>query len=377
MEMRSRSELYKYKEHLQYRLKTAKSLLDDRKYKYILDFIKRLKAEGLSDARITKYVHVLTMYGLKRDPYNPTYEDVLDFLYELENSDFTRSTKETYKWIVKAWLRREGYEDIANKIKASNTGTTITKSDLLTQEDIYKMLNVCGTMYQAIIILLYELGCRITEILSLRIKDIELHATYGFVTIPVSKTVTRTIPIFLSVPYLRRWLENHPNPDPDSYVWLNQYRRGPLSYDSFRVHIKRIMKKAGVKAKRIPYIFRHSRATELCPVMPQHAFKKYFGWGPNSRMPNRYVHLSMEDVHDQLFQMYGFKKKKEIYRRCLRCGTVNLAAAKHCSSCGTALDAKQVAKEMEIIMHSKTLTEELENLKQQVAKLMKDQGNEK
>jgi len=57
----------------------------------------------------------------------------------------------------------------------------ITLKDLLTEEDIKKMINVADNIRnKAFISLLYESGCKIGEMLSIKIKDI-IFDEFGFI----------------------------------------------------------------------------------------------------------------------------------------------------------------------------------------------------
>jgi integrase len=73
---------------------------------------------------------------------------------------------------------------------------------------------------KALISVLYESGCRIGEILSLKIRNVEFDNN-GAVLIVNGKTGQRRVRLIHSVPRLMAWLEHHPkNNDPDTSLWV-------------------------------------------------------------------------------------------------------------------------------------------------------------
>ena len=61
-----------------------------------------------------------------------------------------------------------------------------------------------------------DMSARPHEILNLKVKDIKFRVTdegiqYAEVRITQGKTGPRTVPLIDSLPYLKEWLEEHPN----------------------------------------------------------------------------------------------------------------------------------------------------------------------
>ena len=74
---------------------------------------------------------------------------------------------------------------------------------------------------KALILVLYEPGCRIGEILSLRIRNVQSDE-YGAVLIVSGKTGDRRVSIISSSPKLSLWIENHPlKEDLDAPLWVS------------------------------------------------------------------------------------------------------------------------------------------------------------
>jgi integrase len=117
-----------------------------------------------------------------------------------------------------------------------------------------------------LIAVLYESGCRVGELLTLRVRHVKFDKN-GARLIVDGKTEMRRLIIVASSPYLAAWLNVHPmRDDPDAVLWLgigtaNQDQ--PLDYPSVRKMIRETARRAGVRKAVNPHLFRHSRATYL------------------------------------------------------------------------------------------------------------------
>ena len=95
------------------------------------------------------------------------------------------------------------------------------------------------------------------------------------------KTGSRRIRIITSVPVLASWIENHSlRDDPDAPLWINLSTRNRyhiLTYEGAKAVLKRTAKRAGLKKRIYPHLFRHSRATRLANALTEAQLKKLFG----------------------------------------------------------------------------------------------------
>jgi integrase/recombinase XerD len=161
-----------------------------------------------------------------------TREDILTYLDNLRRPEVSDPL---HKWIGTYTLRRAiivkffkwlYYPDIDYKKRMQpavieNIPTFKRKeksiykpSDLWTQEDNLLFLRYCPSKrdkcYHAIS---RDLSCRPHEILDLNIKDIAFKTTgtYQYAEVLVNgKTGSRPIPLISSIPYLKDWLDSHP-----------------------------------------------------------------------------------------------------------------------------------------------------------------------
>ena len=114
---------------------------------------------------------------------------------------------------------------------------------------------------QAILELFYGSGLRLSEVVNLRIADLDLNQ--GFVDVLGKGNKRRLVPLGRHcVKALKRWLGAHPNPLADS--WLLPGRgTGPLSPRTIQSRIKRVAQRQLGEDSLHPHMLRHSFATHM------------------------------------------------------------------------------------------------------------------
>jgi len=323
----------------------------------IVDFLDYCRANGMSVSRLLRYAHTLRKLSavLKKDFKEATRRDIQRIIGKIESSNYKAWTKYTFKVMIKRfwkWLKGgdRKYPEEVEWIKAR-----LSKKDeelpeeLLTEEEIKAMVDAADNLRdRALISVLYESGCRVGEVLSLKVKHVWSNE-YGCKALVKGKTGMRKILLITSAPYLATWINSHPfKDDPDAPLWVEmkgEERKG-LSYSGLSTMLKRVAEKAGIKKRIYPHLFRHSRATELAKHLTESQLKAYMGWVQSSKMAGVYVHLAGRDVDDALLEMHGIKRgrkkdgSKLKPRKCPRCGTTNEATNRFCKSCGSPLDMK-------------------------------------
>ncbi|MCW4017785.1 MAG: site-specific integrase [Candidatus Bathyarchaeota archaeon] len=354
-------EIYHYERKISRALdRVSLSSLNRKNRAAILGFYDDLLCKGLSNARVLKYINTLeSLARLLGKPFEEAAKsDIADLLRQIETGSYSDWTKHDYKVILKIfyrWLRgTEGYPEEVKWIKALNKTKHLLPEDILTEEEI-KVLAECADNLRnkAFILTLYDSGCRIGEILTLRIRDVTFDE-YGAVLIVDGKTGMRRVRIIASTPKLTLWLENHPlRENPDAPLWVNfstNNRHGNLSYGAVKIMLKEVASKTGIKKKIYPHLFRHSRATHLAKFLTEAQMNVFFGWKPGSKMPSIYVHLSGRDVDAALFKLQGIKVEEKaaesLLKRvsCPKCTQANTPDSKFCMRCGSPLDVGTALK---------------------------------
>jgi integrase len=333
-----------------------------------LDIVLRFKdvclLNGLSKPRIVRYFRffVFLFKFFKKDLDEATKEDIESIVAVINSREnYSPVTKYDCKVMLKRfykWLKgnNEEYPPEVKWISVSikrHEKKLVGDGELITPEDVNKLIQASEyPRDKAFISLLYESGCRVGEIGSMRIGNVTFDK-YGTVISVSGKTGSRKIRVIASTPYLRTWLNAHPlKDDKDKPLWVKigvRNRNKAMGYDSFRMMLKRLFKKAVIKKRCNPHLFRHSRATYMANHLTEFQMNQYFGWIQGSDMPATYVHLSGKDVDKAILEMNGLEQKKEEkegakVRVCPRCEAINDTKASYCDRCSFILDEREAVK---------------------------------
>ena len=202
---------------------------------------------------------------------------------------YKRALSRFVGWMVDTVTDRDEAERFARMVKSCRSTQVVRKlahHDLLTPEDVEKLLKAAGKTAspgrdRALVAVLWESAARPAEITWVNVGDVKIGSTHATLSFPKSKTVPRTIALVESLPYLREWLRQHPNPKPDSPLFVsfkNTNVGGRLGRRSINDILLRVAQGADIAvrpplgntrtgAKHIRnkgltgYIFRHSRIT--------------------------------------------------------------------------------------------------------------------
>ncbi len=326
-------------------------------YKIIEDFAEDLLAEGITAQRIYSYIFwlrkALDVVDRRIDTWDKRDVRKVINRYQIEcnegkiSENSLREVKKTLKKFFK-WLEKV---ELVNWFSLGNVNSNVSPQDLITEEEFQKMMNACmNSRDRAMLSLLYESGARIGEVRSMRVKDVSFDEYGAIVWLPKSKTVRRKLRVVYSARYLSEWLSDHPLKDEaEAPLWIKLTGRNAMkamAYDDMRMQIKKIAKRAGIKKRIYPHLFRHTRATRLLAKVPESIGAKYMGWVNGSKMVGVYVHLASEDVDEAILRMHGIKtngnnKDLEV-KQCPRCLMVNPATSRFCSRCGLPLTEEAI-----------------------------------
>ncbi len=357
-------DIHNYERKLELSLKhLANSSISERNKELVIKFHSDCLCQGIKPGRIQKYIYSLRRIAvwLNKDFDNCSIDDLKIVVSEIEKTSFKDWTKHDYKVCLKKfyrWLRNDKNPKEIEWIKTPNSKNRKLPEDLLTEEDIKRLIDSAShPRDKALISVLYETGCRIGELASIRIKNINFDK-YGAQITLHGKTGYRRVRIITSVSYLGEWLNKHPIKNPESWVWISLHNER-LSYESIRGILRHIGSRAGINRKVNPHNFRHSRATYLANFLTEAQMKEYFGWVQSSDMASVYVHLSGRDVDKALLKVYGIADEengKESLlkpKKCIRCGENNPATNILCAKCSAPLNEKAIAGMIEKDMQRK------------------------
>lgn len=340
-------------------LKISKRNLDT-----ILKFRDACLLNGMSKARIVRYLRffIFLFSFFNKDLDKATKEDIEKIVARINAKEsLSLVTKHDCKVIIKRfykWLKGNDEEYplevkwIKSKIKRHEK-KLVGDGELITQEDVDKLIQASEcSRDKAFVSLLYESGCRIGEIGSMKVGSVNFDK-YGTVITVSGKTGPRKVRVVSSTPYLRTWLNTHPfKDDKNKPLWIKlgvRNRNKAMAYDVFRMVLSRLFRKAGVNKRHNPHLFRHSRATYMANHLTEFQMNQYFGWIQGSDMPATYVHLSGRETDKAILEMNGLQQKKEEKEElkvkvCPRCDSINDTKVSYCGKCSFVLDEKEAVR---------------------------------
>jgi integrase len=139
---------------------------------------------------------------------------------------------------------------------------------MVSVKEMHKPIENCISIRnKALFTLRYDSGCRVGQILTLRIRDLQ-NDQWRIILHVSEKTGEWMVGIVGdSVPYLREWLQKHPkasNPDSIGFISTSAHAYGEsMNYDEMARAINRAKKRAGITRLIYPHLFRHTRASIL------------------------------------------------------------------------------------------------------------------
>jgi integrase len=282
--------------------------------------------------------------------------------------------------------------------------STIKPSDLWTAEDNALFLKYCPSKrdraYHAIA---RDSSCRPGEILNLTIGDVifKMSGTNQYAEIVVSgKTGKRSIPLFAAVPYVKDWIDNHPqgrNPkvflipslDKEHKTFGNRMKESSLNgiYRRYKVVIfpkflddPKVVPEDKKKIKELllkkwhPYVLRHSALTAKSTILKEHTLRQHAGWTGKSMMHMKYLHYFGNESNESLLAEYGIvteANKGNVLlpdnlrpKLCPNCNESNIPDCKFCAKCRMVLtyDAYE-----ETIEEQKTKDNQLKDMALKIA----------
>lgn len=350
----------------QKRIEGAKRLISDSKEiseknkSIIFDFEKDCFANGLSPGRVVRYLwdlKTIAIKWLKTDFEKATKNDIKAVVAGIEMSEYAPRTKRDFKIALRQLYKFiRGTEEAPEEVRWFKT--TLKHSDrklpeeMLTESEVQNMIRAAQTPRDsAFIAMLYETGCRIGEIMELKIRNLSPSEPGMQVMLSEGKTGARRIRIIASVPYITKWLNEHPaSGRRDAPLW--QCRTGEaMGYKTVTKLLSQLKRKCGIDKRVHPHLFRHSRATQLAKHLTEAQMKQYLGWAQASKMAAVYVHLSGRDVDNAIMKMNGLEPENDSEakavlkpRECSRCGQSNASTFDYCGRCGMPLDEKAAAE---------------------------------
>jgi integrase len=340
--------------------------------KEIKEEIKRFAQElGIREniSEIRRYFYIQRLRKLAElipknflDPKKKDIDRILDSLYngpkvykDWTIKNYVTMLKKFYRWHYKS--KGAALPEYISDLNVKMKNDTKAPEDLITRDEISSLVaNSRNARDKALFSVLYDSGCRLGEIINMRIKDLSFDE-FGAILKVTGKTGFRQVRIVGdSIAYLRAWLDNHPQKNNlDAYLFCNLSEKivgRNLTYSDVYSIFKKTAKRSGIKKRIHPHLFRHTRATILASKVTEAPLESQMGWVHGSKQTRTYVHLSLRDQDNAILKAYGIKVneddsiKEDRPKECPRCHTLNPSDAQYCRNCWMPFDIK-TAIEME------------------------------
>ena len=186
--------------------------------------------------------------------------------------------------------------------------THVKESDppALSKDEIVKLAeHATDSRSKALVWCLFETGARVSELLNVRICNVEDKGNYSVIRIEFSKTFKRSIPIYEGQSFLREWLGIHPDKG------NHEAQLFPMTYGAIRMWLKRLGKRT-LRKDVYPHLIRHSYATWLAgKKVGRYQMCKVMGWSMSSNMPDRYIDRLGVIEEETIQSIRGDELKKE------------------------------------------------------------------
>jgi integrase len=234
---------------------------------------------------------------------------------------------------------------------------TKVASDMLSVDEVMKIIKGAkNSRNRAIIAMLFESGCRPSELLDMTWSDVNFDE-YGATLNTAAKTGNpRRIRIISMTPHLVAWKNDYPG-EPSGknplFVTLDTKDHHAMCAGSLKRIVSNAVEGSGVTKRVHPYLFRHSRVTAmLADGVPSSVVGLQFWGSLDSQMLRTYGHLSDVQTDTILLAHSGLKtaEKKEPEMKpilCPKCSSENPAGLTFCGRCGSVLDPEKYQESLE------------------------------
>lgn len=195
---------------------------------------------------------------------------------------------------------------------------------------------------KALLAVQLEAGCRSGELYDLRVGDV-FDAEHSMGLHVDGKRGERAVHLIMSVPYLQRWLAEHPG-GPDDPLWSKLSSPGRPSYSTWLDYFKNAAARAGVTKDVTPTDFRKANTRWLVVLgMSQPRIEDRQGRKRGSEHTRRYMARFGDESNEQQYALLHGKDvetdEPEEFGpvECPRCDRDTPREKPHCMWCSQAL----------------------------------------
>ena len=217
---------------------------------------------GLSPRTIKTYNHCVERFFRKcrKEVNETTKQDVKDFLDRLIEKGAGGNTINVYLNALKFFYGQVLNRKLTVYIRYSKTPKSLPT--VLTKEEVTKLISAIENPKHGLMVkLIYSAGLRVSELVHLKVKDLELDRNHGW----VRKGKGNKDRMFIIARNLKNELMGYiydNNLDQESWLFAGQ-KQGCITAMAVQKIIKKAARKAAIKKNVHPHTLRHSFATHL------------------------------------------------------------------------------------------------------------------
>ena len=222
---------------------------------------RQLKYRSYSESTVETYLSCLIRFNdyITLNQLEINEQTIKNYLYDLSNKNYSRSTVNQYINAIKFYLekvlrqKRQTYY-IERPKKEQKLPIVLSKEEI--QKIFHQISNI---KHKAMLTLIYSAGLRISELIHLKIEDIDSERM--LIHIRDSKGAKdRMVPLSANVlVLLRNYYREY---SPNIYLF-NGEKNSMYSPTSIRKFLQRAVHKSFIKKHVSPHTLRHSYATHL------------------------------------------------------------------------------------------------------------------
>ena len=251
---------------------------------------------GYSDNTQKTYLHYL---GLFCDQFNKldinqiNTRQIETFFYDLiQNNQLSYSAQSQYINAIKFYYEKVlGKPNAVYKLSRPRKPETLPK--ILSKNEIKKILDVTSNIkHKCIITLLYSAGLRRSELINLKVKDLDSERMV--ITINGSKGKKDRVTL-LSSKILNLLREYYKEYKPEIFL-IEGEKGGKYSATSISKILKKSASKAGIKKNVTPHMLRHSFATHLLEQGTDLRYIQELLGHNSSKTTEIYTHVSKKAI---------------------------------------------------------------------------------
>lgn len=240
------------------------SLLSGFSFLFFMDVLEKMKKEMFrrrySPRTISTYRECVKRFlkANHKDVRKYSKGDIKEFLERLAERGASGSTINVYLQALKFMMEYALNKHVWVDIKYSKTDRKHLP-EVLTKDEILALFSaIKNTKHLLMVKLMYSAGLRVSELLNLKVEDLELSESYGW----VRKGKGNKDRPFIIAEKLNEELSRYiVGKSADSCIFTG--KRGKLSVRTVQVIVITAAKRAGIKKNVHPHTLRHSFATQL------------------------------------------------------------------------------------------------------------------